>query len=157
MLAMILLCLADTCFRQTQQIDQIWLPVLPNTLFPLAKKADLALAFCPYHPDVGGILKTYAASHLGIPMSQMQDAYTSTVPLVCGMEVKEAGGDYNEAVMQLAIWSAAGLAKLKTQVPDPHHTEMPPSLGWTVIGHEWKLHIAWKEADGRVVSTKSIS
>jgi hypothetical protein len=87
-------------------------------------------------------------------MSQMQDAYTSTVPLVCGIEVKEVGGDYNEAVMQLAIWSAAGLEKLKTQGPNILHTETLPSLGWTVIGHDWKLHISWKDADGRVVSTR---
>lgn len=30
-----------------------------------------------------------------------------------GIEVKKSGGDYNEAVMQLGIWPAACLEKLK--------------------------------------------
>lgn len=90
----------------------------------------------------------------------MADAYTSTVPLVCGMEIKESGGDYNEAVMQLGIWSAAGLEKAKrlggrervASIAAEAGTVSEPFLGWTVVGHEWRLHIAWKEPGGRVVS-----
>lgn len=70
------------------------------------------------------------------------------------MEVKEVGGDYNEAVMQLAIYSVAGLEKLRTQSLNIPNSQILPSLGWTIIGHEWKLHISWKESDGRVVSTR---
>lgn len=77
----------------------------------------------------------------------------STVVLACGIEVKEAGGDYNEAVMQLGVWCAAGLEKIRSMIsPGVEQTLLQPSLGWTVIGHEWKLHIAWKEIDGNVVS-----
>ncbi len=82
----------------------------------------------------------------------MTDAYTSTVPLVCGIEVKEGGGDYNEAIMQLAIWCAAGLEKVKRLNPSVEYEQLQPFIGWTIIGHEWKLHIAWKESDGGVVS-----
>jgi hypothetical protein len=89
----------------------------------------------------------------------MTDAYTNTVPLVCGVEVKESGGDYNEAVMQLGIWSAAGLEKVlalsggvgETEVESGAGAGGEPFLGWTVVGHEWRLHIAWKELGGRVV------
>lgn len=84
----------------------------------------------------------------------MTDAYTSTVPLVCGIEVKEPGGDYNEAIMQLGIWSAAGLEKVRGlggRTADGTAAG-EPFLGWTVVGHEWRLHIAWKEPRGRVVS-----
>ena len=49
-------------------------------------------------------------------LSQMSDAYTSAVVLGCGIEVKESGGDYNEAVMQLGIWCAAGLEKMWSMV-----------------------------------------
>lgn len=45
----------------------------------------------------------------------MMDAYTRTVPLQCGFEVKEHGGDSNEADTQLALWSAAGLQLLRQQ------------------------------------------
>jgi hypothetical protein len=86
----------------------------------------------------------------------MTDAYTSTVPLVSGIEVKESGGDYNEAVMQLGIWSAAGLEKVRQlggRIIDGAAAK--PFIGWTVVGHEWRLHIAWKEPSGRVVSYMS--
>ena len=83
----------------------------------------------------------------------MSDAYTSSIVLACGIEVKEPGGDYNEAIMQLGIWCAAGLAKMKSMVrADAEHEPLQPLLGWTVIGHEWKLHISWKDANGDVVS-----
>jgi hypothetical protein len=82
----------------------------------------------------------------------MIDAYTSTVPLICGIEVKEGGGDYNEAITQLAIWSAAGLEKVRSLNPMLGYEDLKPFVGWTIIGHEWKLHLAWREGDGRVVS-----
>jgi hypothetical protein len=89
----------------------------------------------------------------------MSDAYTSTIPLVCGIEVKESGGDYNEAVTQLGIWSAACLEKLKQLhrgsggATDSLGSgeSLLPIVGWTVVGHEWKLHICWKSMDGAVV------
>ena len=87
----------------------------------------------------------------------MSDAYTSTIPLVCGIEVKESGGDYNEAVTQLGIWSAACLEKLmqlrrsSSRNATDSGEYLLPIVGWTVVGHEWKLHICWKSMDGAVV------
>jgi hypothetical protein len=46
----------------------------------------------------------------------MTDAYTSTVVLAYGIEVKETGGDYNEVVMQLGGWCAAGLEKIRSMM-----------------------------------------
>jgi hypothetical protein len=46
-------------------------------------------------------------------LSQTTDADASTVPLGCCLEVKERGGDYNEAIIQLGIWCAAGLERLR--------------------------------------------
>lgn len=42
----------------------------------------------------------------------MTDVYTSIVPLACGVEVKEGGGNYNEAIIQFGVWSTAGLRKI---------------------------------------------
>jgi hypothetical protein len=42
----------------------------------------------------------------------MSDAYTSTHVFGCSIEIKDSGGDYNEAIMQLEIWFAAGLEKM---------------------------------------------
>lgn len=76
------------------------------------KKADLALAFSSDHPAVARALEPVYKANPDLALSQMTDVYTSTVPLVCGLEVKEQGGDYNEAVLQLGIWCAAGLERL---------------------------------------------
>lgn len=72
----------------------------------------------------------------------MTDAYTSTVPLACCLEVKERGGDSNEAIIQLGIWCAEGLERLRGLWAHGNggggrHLEMeelPPFLGWTVVG-----------------------
>jgi hypothetical protein len=93
-------------------------------------------------------------------LSQMTDAYTSTVPLVCCLEVKERGGDYNEAIIQLGFWCAAGLERLRGQWTLSRNDsgrdleeELPLFLGWTVVGHDWKFYISWKDAGGNVVSS----
>lgn len=85
----------------------------------------------------------------------MSDAYTRETLLACPLEVKRQGGDYNEAVCQLAVWSAAALEKLRILASmgrDKEMLESFPYPGWTVVGHEWQLHISWKEDSGRVVS-----
>ena len=91
----------------------------------------------------------------------MTDAYTSTVPLVCWLEVKERGGDYNEAIIQLGIWCAAGLERLRglwtldrsDNGKDLEEDKLSPFLGWTVVGHDWKFHSSWKDAGGNVVGS----
>ena len=81
------------------------------------------------------------------------DVYTRTVPLQCGFEVKERGGDSNEADMQLGLWSAAGLQLLKQQrLAVAGLGEILPFVGGAIIGHEWKVHISWKHENGSVVS-----
>jgi len=85
----------------------------------------------------------------------MSDAYTREMLLACPLEVKRQGGDYNEAVCQLAVWSAAALEKLRILASMGRDKEMLvgfPFPGWTVVGNEWQLHISWKEDSGKVVS-----
>lgn len=80
----------------------------------------------------------------------MSDAYTECVPLVCPVEVKSwrnngvAGPD---AEVQLGIWQAAALNHLHCMFvgQDGSVPSSPPHIGWTVIGHDWKIYIAWKD------------
>jgi hypothetical protein len=140
---------------QTQTIDPAFLPRHSSQSF--AKKADLALAFSCRHPDVATALEPVYRANPDLALSQMTDAYTSTVPMVCCLEVKERGGDHNEAIVQLGIWCAAGLERLRGLWTlggrDLQEEELPPFLGWTVVGHDWKFHLSWKDSDGNVVSS----
>lgn len=73
-------------------------------------------------------------------LSQISDAYTSTVVLKCGMEVKESGGDYNEAVMKLGIWCSAGLEKMWSLCNEDSGKTMKPLIRITAVGSEWIVH-----------------
>ncbi|KAH6714655.1 hypothetical protein BKA61DRAFT_361753 [Leptodontidium sp. MPI-SDFR-AT-0119] len=141
---------------QTQSVDPTLLPIHTSQSF--AKKADLAFAFSSDHPSVAAAIEPVQKANPDLCLSQMTDAYTSTVPLACCLEVKEQGGDYNEAILQLGIWCAAGLERLRglrtLGKPDSRsglEEELPPFLGWTVVGHDWKFHISWKDEDGNVI------
>ena len=158
---------------QTQSVDPTFLPKHVSQSF--AKKADLALAFSSDHPIVATAIEPVQKANPDLALSQMTDAYTSMVPLVCCLEVKERGGDYNEAIIQLGIWSAAGLERLRglrtlsrgnrrrgsrqeeeEEEEEEEKEELPPFLGWTVVGHDWKFHISWKDTNGNVVSNPSL-
>ncbi|KAH9204607.1 hypothetical protein DL95DRAFT_113993 [Leptodontidium sp. 2 PMI_412] len=91
---------------QTQAISSSLLPTHTSTSF--AKKADLALAFSLSHPEVFHALEPIQTQYPDLCLSQMEDAYTMRVPPVAGVEVKERGGSYNEATVQLGVWCAAG-------------------------------------------------
>lgn len=79
---------ADGTRSQTQAINSDLLSILPDSLFPPAKKADLTLAFNPYHPQVWRVWQEVQERHPGMCFSQMSDAYTGLLVLPCGIEVK---------------------------------------------------------------------
>jgi hypothetical protein len=157
---------------QTQAISSSLIPTHTSTSF--AKKADLALAFSLSHPEVLRTLEPIHTRYPELSLSQMEDAYTMRVPLIAGVEVKEPGGSYSEATVQLGVWCAAGLEKLRRLREEAHERrtneavevdkqppgeggaegddELPPFVGWTVVGHDWKFHVAWKDSSGKVVS-----
>ena len=134
----------DNDTSQTQTIAPELLSTLPDTVFPLGRKADLALAFNPYHMNVRSAWDQVRTRQPGICLSHMADAYTSSLVLGGGIEVKEPGGDYNEAIMQLGVWSAAALERLRSLTVQSAGVTLKPYIGFTVIGHEWKLHLSWK-------------
>ena len=112
----------------------------------------MALAYNPSHPDIKGPWHDLHLKHGGVRLSHIDDAYTGTLIVGCGINVREPGGDYDEAIMQLGVWSAAALELLQVLVSSEAKQKLYPYLGITVIGHEWRLHICWKvvESDDTV-------
>lgn len=98
----------------------------------------------------------------------MSDPSVSRLALPGCVEVGEPGKNYLEASLQLGVWCFAGLAKLdelkmQLSVTDQQTSagmtlgyaeadESLPVFGWTAIGMDWKLHIAYRDKiDGGVV------
>jgi hypothetical protein len=79
--------------RQTQSVSSELLSTLPETILPFARKADLPLGFNPFHAQVKPTIDEVYCARPGFSFSQMSDAYTSTIVLGCGIEIKESGGD----------------------------------------------------------------
>ncbi|KAH6706365.1 hypothetical protein BKA61DRAFT_679545 [Leptodontidium sp. MPI-SDFR-AT-0119] len=115
---------------QTQAIDPYLLPRHVSSSF--AKKADLALAFSPDHPAVAARLEPVQKSYPDLALSQMTDACTSTVPLKLWSQTRRGDGSIPEEQGQ----------KMEK--------DLPPFVGWTIVGHDWKFHIAWKDKSGNV-------
>jgi len=76
-----------------------------------SKRADLALMASRDHTDIALLLDNFETEYPDITLSHLTDAYTSGVPVLCGVEVKASGGSGDEALTQLGIMSAAALAK----------------------------------------------
>lgn len=77
------------------------------------------------------------------------DANTKRLALFSGIEVKQENGGKDEALAQLAIWLAAGLENVRRlgelgQKRQYLAEELRPTVGWTVIGHDWHMYIAYR-------------
>ncbi|KAI5235341.1 hypothetical protein E4T42_09729 [Aureobasidium subglaciale] len=85
-------------------------------------------------------------------LSPMTDAYTATIPLVCGLEVKRLGGSEEEAQLQLMVWQTAMLAHLDYLRKIGGNPDLPllPVVAWTVTNHSRRFYVAWKQLDGAV-------
>ncbi|KAG9511645.1 hypothetical protein KCV07_g10026, partial [Aureobasidium melanogenum] len=85
-------------------------------------------------------------------LSPMTDAYTATIPLVCGLEVKRLDGSEEEAQLQLMVWQTAMLAHLDylRKIGGNPDLPLPPVVAWTVTNHSWRFYVAWKQLDGAV-------
>ncbi|KAH0562056.1 hypothetical protein GP486_003240 [Trichoglossum hirsutum] len=125
------------------------LPTVNGQRVP-CKKVDLVLALSPNNPTVFATYDKLRTADPLVRISQFVDASLSRMTIPVYVEVGEAGKDYLEASLQLGIVGSAGLARLgqlrRTLAPASQEGEMmlPPVLGWTVIGHDWKLHIICK-------------
>lgn len=138
----------DVTNIQSQAIDRQFLPRFQSAPGYCDRRTDLAVAFHPHHAEYGSLRQ--AVCQVGLPLSHMKDAYSSTVALAHPVEIKAANGNAEEAQLQLAVFHASASVFLQ-RVPQP------PMLGWTVIGHKWTLFIAWTTTSGTVVEVRSPS
>ncbi|KAJ0417623.1 hypothetical protein BJY00DRAFT_289284 [Aspergillus carlsbadensis] len=137
---------------QSQQIDPSLLPRSKSTLGKLSKKTDYTLSFACRDALVQDLYNKISLGGHGYEISQTTDAFTKRIVLFSGMEVKSEDGGKKEALAQLAIWLAAGLEKtrqLGAQVKGEGEGEdsanwLLPSLGLTIIGHDWYVYLAYK-------------
>ena len=102
---------------------------------------------------------SFAVASPNQTISQTTDPFTKRVALFSGVEVKQSNGGKMEALAQLSIWLASGLEKLlqlsNLQGKGVEHFPLLPTLGWTVVGHDWHLYIAFRgifEGHERIVS-----
>lgn len=87
-------------------------------------------------------------------LSQMSDASVARITLPICVEVGDPGKSYTEASVQLGVWCCAGLLKLqelRTKFGTERSDEPLPLFGWTAIGTDWKLHLAYGDQDGAAV------
>ncbi|KAI4193567.1 MAG: hypothetical protein LQ350_008252 [Teloschistes chrysophthalmus] len=95
---------------QTQSINRNYLPISAVHI-PVSKKADYTLVYSRRDPAIRNICDQF--DRAGLTLSQMTDTHTKRLMMAVGTETKPAGGNSQEALAQLAIWSAAGFTKLR--------------------------------------------
>lgn len=119
------------------------------------------LAFCgDDNDDIRRVYENFKSNNKGAALSPMTDAYTSGLTLACAIELKEAEGKATEVDMQLAVYHAAMLWKIKELINMGRETSMdeeeveslvPSVVGWSVIGHKWSLYISSLLPDSNIM------
>lgn len=158
--------LTSKLFSQSQNIHPDFLSISTSGL-TVSKKADFVLAFSGDNDgDVRRVYENFKSNNNGATLSPMTDAYTSGLALACALELKEAGGKAIEAEMQLAVYHAAMLWKIRELINMRRRTPMameevdslvPSVVGWTVIGHKWSLYISSLLPDSGIVRHNFLS
>ncbi|KAE8380472.1 hypothetical protein BDV26DRAFT_279535 [Aspergillus bertholletiae] len=120
---------------QSQQIDGDLLPIVKNNLTWINKKADYSFLVSLSGP--------------GYKISYITDAFTKRTILFSGIEVKADDGGKKEVLAQLAIWLSANLERLvrlgELVKGLLNLTDwLFPTVGYTVIGHDWFTYIAYR-------------
>lgn len=131
------------------------LPQVNDTAIP-AKKADLAIALSNTNQDVRALYHKIRTKEPTIQLSQMSETSVSRLTLPGCVEVGEPGKSYLEAALQLGVWCYAGLKKLEelqSQSGSIGNSGDTLLFGFAAVGTDWKLHFAYNEEGGGVVST----
>jgi hypothetical protein len=117
------------------------------------KKADLAFAFHSNSDRAKSLYTRFEKAHPRLDLSHLTDAYTGRVLVTYALEGKTNTGDQTEATLQLSIFHAAALQKLKSfHGKTADLGQIPPMLGWTMVGHEWRCSITSFATDESIVS-----
>ncbi|KAI9035299.1 uncharacterized protein KD926_003772 [Aspergillus affinis] len=132
---------------QTQTISPSLLPRLPHKC-RVSRKVDYAFAFSARNRRVKTTYDDFAIASPDPTISQTTDPFTKRIAIFSGVEVKQSNGGKVEALAQLSIWLAASLEKL-LQISSlgergNEHFTLLPTVGWTVIGHDWHLYIVFR-------------
>jgi hypothetical protein len=141
---------------QTQTIDPAFLPQLTDNK-KLSKKDDLAISFSPEHPEVKALYNAFRREFRDYDLSPLLDAYTSRLLVTYAFEAKRYDGE--EAHIQLAVFHAAILMKLanilSTNKP-VRYSDVPPMLGWTMVGPRWSFFITSIQDDASIVGPMTV-
>ncbi|CAD6442215.1 1ef9a539-42cc-4dd9-89f6-13898e29da70 [Sclerotinia trifoliorum] len=134
---------------QTQTINPDLAPITPMK-YRVQKKTDYTFSFHPNTPEMSQLYENLILAGLQNRISQTTDVNTGSLALFSGIEVKPENGGKDEALLQLAIWLAAGLQNTRilgeTGQNRPYLCdELHPMVGWTVIGHDWHMYIAYMD------------
>ncbi len=126
-----------------------------------SRKVDLAFTFSDRHHEAAALYRRYFRLAPDGALSQLNDAQLARVALPACVEVGPATKSYLESSLQLGIWCFTGLQKIQelrqhavplrrrsgSNLGDPNPDgcdDCLPIVGWTAIGLDWKLHIAFK-------------
>lgn len=137
--------------RQTQTINPDVLPVTPKNC-RIQRKADFTFSFHRNDPEASDLYNRLGLAGVGETASHTLDANTKRLALFSGIEVKQENGGKDEALVQLAIWLAAGLENVRRLGDIGHERpctvgDLKPTVGWTVIGHDWHTYIAYMASE----------
>ncbi|THV81322.1 hypothetical protein D6D27_08612 [Aureobasidium pullulans] len=142
---------------QSRAVDSAFLPQIRKhdggVLRHVDKRTDFAIG-------VNTVTSLHAdADPDQLFFSPMTDAYTATIPPVCGLEVKRLDGSEEEAQLQLMVWQSAMLAHLDDlrKIGGNLDLLLPPVVARTVTNHSWKFYVAWKQLDGAVHVMRSFA
>ncbi|KAH0538813.1 hypothetical protein FGG08_004589 [Glutinoglossum americanum] len=144
--------------KQVRPVDVRTANISPTHLLPTSatgqpttrKRVDYILALLPPHSILSAIEKAFQV----LPddarsINQSLSNSTSKMPIIANFGVKKSC-ESEAPIVQLGIWSAAGLAKMKEMNIDKNGPGLVPGI--TVVGHDWRLYFAyWEEDSERVI------
>lgn len=137
----------STISRQTQTIDPSLLPQIPCSV-RISRQVDYSFVFSIRERNIKKKYSDFVQAQPDVPMGHTADPFGRHLVYFSGVEVKQAGGDATEALVQLSIWLSAQLEKLlqlsKRQGKSLEESQLPPVVGWTVVGHQWNLYMAFR-------------
>ncbi|OGM50938.1 hypothetical protein ABOM_000522 [Aspergillus bombycis] len=136
---------------QSQTINPELLPIMPNN-YRVQKKCDYAFSFHRNTQQVSDLYGALTCTGAGGALSQTMDSNTKRWLLFSGLAVKHENGGKDEALAQLATWIAAGMEntrKLWSRSSEEVHPycDLPPMVGWTVVGHDWHTWVTFGATD----------
>ncbi|KAE8381618.1 hypothetical protein BDV26DRAFT_289258 [Aspergillus bertholletiae] len=113
---------------------------------------DYALSFSCRDPEVSNLYERVSLGGHGYSISQTTDAFNKRTILFSGVEVKPDDGGKKEALAQLAIWLSANLEKMRrlgelVKRPLDVTDWLLATIGYTVVGHDWHVYIAYRIGD----------